>query len=102
MGIETRILRKTDPDCKGKMTTQVCMLSPSRMEYKLFMDNEGNVTFRSSDWKSDVVVQNVYVLRSSSLLHTESALSYPINLPVFIPLRSQHDVLNSDHLFVPV
>ncbi|KAK1773954.1 hypothetical protein QBC45DRAFT_426362 [Copromyces sp. CBS 386.78] len=59
LGIETSIRRKTDPDCKGQTTTRVCYLSPSRMKYKLFMDKGSNVTFQSSDWKSDVVVENV-------------------------------------------
>ncbi|KAK3386228.1 hypothetical protein B0T20DRAFT_427615 [Sordaria brevicollis] len=56
--IELATLRKTDPDCKGETTTRVCWLDPSKVEYKLFMAKESNVTFQSSNWKSDVVLGN--------------------------------------------
>lgn len=79
-GLETRILRKAEPDCKGETITRVCFFNPSRMEYKLFMDKGSNVTFQSSDWKSDVVVENMYVPRSPSLFHARSALLLPYQL----------------------
>jgi len=57
--LRVSVLRKTTSDCgPGQLDMQVCDLRPSVVKYNLTLDR-GNLTFKSSSWRSDSVVKRL-------------------------------------------